>query len=642
MCGIAGIVSVNQNSLPEVPIADAMCKLIMHRGPDDQGIFANARAQIGMRRLSIIDLSSGQQPMHNEDKTVWIVFNGEIYNFRDLRRDLESRGHRFYTNSDTECIVHAYEEYGDVCFNHLRGMFAIALLDLRNGAQRLVLARDRLGKKPLYYMMDKDGRFAFASELKSFFAVPGFDPVTSKQATREYFSMGYVPGAATIYEGVFKLLPAHYLVLQNCVLEIARYWKLAFQPKWTASESELEQQLMLELDDAVSARLVSDVPFGVFLSGGLDSSVVAALMARHMSTPVKAFTIGFKEAAFNELPDARRVAQYIGAEHHELVVTPDAVKLLADLSWSFDEPFGDSSSLPTFLVAHLAAQHAKMVLSGDGGDEGFAGYERYQKYMQLNNLARRSLGLAEPSLRLAGVSAKFLGRAALGNRLARVADRMALRYPERYLSGVALSTQADTSPILSHDVASLDPYAQVRGHFLREDIDDEMERILSGDIDSYLVDDILVKVDRATMATSLEARSPLLDHKLLEFSARLPFHLKRNNAGGGKYLLKKVAAKLLPPECLQKRKQGFAIPLARWFRNELKPLMQDIITDRAFRERGIFNVAGVQACYVSHLAGEHDFSELLWLVLTYELWARTFVDGRKLGRILPRAPIVVR
>lgn len=641
MCGIAGIVSANQNPLPDVPIADAMCRLISHRGPDDQGIFANSHAQIGMRRLSIIDLASGHQPIHNEEKTIWIVFNGEIYNFRELRATLESRGHRFYTNTDTECIVHAYEEYGDDCFSRLRGMFAIALLDLRGKSQRLVLARDRLGKKPLYYTLDKSRRLSFASELKSLFAVPGFDPTTSKQATREYFSMGYVPGPASIYDEVHKLLPAHYLVLENGNVKTSRYWKLDFQPKWTDSEQELEQRLLTELDDAVQARLVSDVPFGAFLSGGLDSSVVAALMARHMSSPVKAFTIGFAEDAFNELPDARRVAQHIGAEHHELMVTPDAVKLIDDLSWYFDEPFGDSSSLPTLLVSNLAAQHVKMVLSGDGGDEGFAGYERYQKYMRLNEIASRSLGVAGPGLRLAGVGAKLLSKPALGNRLGRVADRMSQKYPERYLSGVALSTQADISPLLSADVAQLDPYLQVRPHFVRKDIDDEMERVLSGDIDSYLVDDILVKVDRATMATSLEARAPLLDHKLLEFAARLPFSLKRNETGG-KYLLKKVAAKLLPADCLQKRKQGFAIPLARWFRNEFRPLMQDVIADRAFRERGIFNVAGVEACYARHLAGEHDFSELLWLVLTYEMWARTFVDGRGRGRIVPRNPMVVR
>ena len=624
MCGIAGIVSVNGRALPDAAIADAMCQLIVHRGPDDQGIYRTPTAQIGMRRLSIIDLAGGHQPIHNEDKSIWIVFNGEIYNFKELRHDLEQRGHAFYTNTDTECIVHAYEEYGDECFAKLRGMFAIAILDHKRN--RFVLARDRLGKKPLYYTKTKDGYLGFASELKSLFAVPGFDPSVSQAATREYFSMGYVPGPASIYEAVQKLPPAHYLVLEGGKTSIKRYWKLAFQPKWDGSEAELSARLLVHLDEAVRMRLVSDVPFGAFLSGGLDSSIVAALMARHMTSPVKTFTIGFHEDAFNEIPDARLVAHHIGAEHHELIVTPDAVGMLQELAWYFDEPFGDSSSIPTFLVSRLAAGHVKMVLSGDGGDEAFAGYSRYQKYMQLNRMARLSLGTARQGLALAGA----LAGNALGTRLRRIADRMALPYPERYLSGVAVSTVADISPILSLDLASLDPYAQIRGHFMRSDIDDEMEQILSGDIDTYLVDDILVKVDRMTMANSIEARAPLLDHVLLEFCARLPFHLK-NNGTVGKYLLKKAARELLPDACLQKRKQGFAIPLAAWFRTDFKSLMQDILSSQSFRERGIFNVAGVRACFDRHLSGQRDFSELLWLVLTYEMWARAFVDGRASG-----------
>ena len=629
MCGIAGIVSVNGRALPDAAIADAMCQLIVHRGPDDQGIYRTPAAQIGMRRLSIIDLAGGHQPIHNEDKSIWIVFNGEIYNFKELRHDLEQRGHAFYTNTDTECIVHAYEEYGDECFAKLRGMFAIAILD--HNRNRFVLARDRLGKKPLYYTKTKDGYLGFASELKSLFAVPGFDPSVSQAATCEYFSMGYVPGPASIYEAVQKLPPAHYLVLEGGKTSITRYWRLAFQPKWEGSEAELSARLLVHLDEAVRVRLVSDVPFGAFLSGGLDSSIVAALMARHMTSPVKTFTIGFNEDAFDETPGARLVAHHIGAEHHELIVTPDAVGMLQELAWHFDEPFGDSSSIPTFLVSRLAAGHVKMVLSGDGGDEAFAGYSRYQKYMQLNRIARLSLGTARQGLALAGA----LAGNALGTRLRRIADRMALPYPERYLSGVAVSTVADISPILSPDLASLDPYAQVRDHFMRSDIDDEMEQILSGDIDTYLVDDILVKVDRMTMANSLEARAPLLDHVLLEFCARLPFHLK-NNGTVGKYLLKKAARELLPEACLQKRKQGFAIPLAAWFRTDFKPLMQDILSSQSFRERGIFNVAGVRACFDRHLSGQRDFSELLWLVLTYEMWARAFADGRAIGLPLAR------
>ena len=630
MCGIAGIVSLCDKPLPDIPIAEAMCNLIAHRGPDDHGIYRDQYAQIGMRRLSIIDLKGGHQPIHNEDKSVWIVFNGEIYNFKDLRKDLEQRGHIFYTSTDTECIVHAYEEYGDEFLTKLRGMYAIAILDLRRN--RLLIARDRLGKKPLYYTRTQQGYLAFASELKALFAVPGFNPQVSTQATREYFALGYIPGPHSIYESVYKLPPAHYLIFEKGSLRIERYWKLGFTPKLVGSEGELRERLLEQLDDAVRIRLVSDVPFGAFLSGGLDSSIVAALMARHMSSPVKAFTIGFSEDAFNEIPDARQVANHIGAEHYELVVTPHAVDLLHDLSWYFDEPFGDSSSLPTFLVSRMAAQHVKMVLSGDGGDEAFAGYERYRKYMRLNSMASNSLGLAVPTLKFLSA---FCGTR-LGIRLQRIADRMALPYPERYLSGVALTTAADLGPILSKDITNLDPYSEVRQHFVRTDIDEEMEQILSGDMDSYLVDDILVKVDRMTMANSLEARAPLLDHVLLEFCACLPFKLK-NNGQVGKYLLRQVASTLLPANCLQKRKQGFAIPLAKWFREDFKPLMLDMLADRAFRERGIFNVAGINACYLQHLSGKQDFSELLWLVLTYETWARTYIDRRaSIADLAPR------
>ena len=621
MCGIAGIASMGANPLPDVRIVTAMCDQIVHRGPDDQGVYVTARAQIGMRRLSIIDLESGHQPIHNEDKSIWIVFNGEIYNFKELRRELERCGHVFYTNTDTECIVHAYEQYGYECFSKLRGMFTVAILDHRN--DRLILARDRIGKKPLYYTSTDSGHLAFGSELKCLFSVPGFKPVVSAQSTRQYFALGYVPGPGSIYENVQKLAPAHYLVMEKGTIDVRRYWSLAFGPKWKDDEATLRERLLGQLDEAVRLRLVSDVPFGVFLSGGLDSSVVAALMARHMSTPVKAFTIGFSADAFNELPDARLVAQHIGAEHHELVVTPDAVGMLSDLAWHFDEPFGDSSSIPTFAVAKLAAAHVKMVLSGDGGDEGFAGYERYFKYMKLNALAAGTLGLAQPAVRLA---AGIVG-GRVGSRMWRVADRMALAYPDRYLSGVAVSTASDVGPILSPDLTGIDPFATVRGHFQRLDIEDPMDKILAGDMDTYLVDDIMVKVDRMTMANSLEARAPLLDHVLLEFAARLPFPMKYNGRQG-KYLLRQAAQSLLPAACLQKRKQGFGIPLAAWFRREFKPLMLDMLADRRFAERGVFNAAGIKACFDAHLSGQHDFSELLWLVLTYEMWARNFVDGR--------------
>lgn len=620
MCGIAGLFSLTGPRASDPSIVDRMCRQMVHRGPDDQGEFHHPLGQIGMRRLSIIDLGGGHQPIHNEDETIWIVFNGEIYNYRELRRELEGFGHRFYTHSDTECIVHAYEQWGEGCFERLRGMFGIAILDIPR--RQLVLGRDRIGKKPLYYTRTREGWLAFASELKCLFPVPGFENRVSAESVRDYFGMGYVAAPHSIYENVAKLPPAHYMVVRDGQWDIRPYWRVEFGPKWTESPEQLEERLFEQLDDAVRCRLVSDVPFGAFLSGGTDSSVVAALMARNLQAPVKTFTIGFKEQAFNEMPDARAVAQHIGAEHHELVVEADAVSMMDKLVWFFDEPFGDSSSIPTYLVSQLAAQHVKMVLSGDGGDEVFAGYERYKRYDMLQAMSRKSLGLAGPAMRVAGA----LAGGAKGVRLARAADRLAAPYPDRYLSGVGLCTHDDLELLLSDAIADKDPYARQRAQYARADIALESERILAGDMLTYLADDIMVKVDRMTMACSIEARAPLLDHRLIDFAARLPYDLKSRD-GVGKYLLKRIARRLLPAEVLDKPKQGFAIPVAKWFREDLREMMMDLLRDRHFRERGWFRPDAAMTLMQQHLDGTHDRSEMLWLLMTFEMWARRFLDA---------------
>ena len=631
MCGIAGLTSLDGRPLPGPQTLQAMCASIVHRGPDDQGTFQNDWAAIGMRRLAIIDVAGGHQPVSSAGGRIQVVFNGEIYNFRELRRELETRGYVFQSHSDSEVIAHAYAEYGTACFERLRGMFAIAVVD--QDRRRLVLARDRIGKKPLYVGELSPGLLGFGSELKTLLAVPGWTPQLSMPAVQDFFSLGYIPAPDTIFEGIAKLPPAHWMSIEPGrdggapSIQQTRYAHVDFQPKWTDDEATLEERLLAELDDAVKVRLVSDVPFGAFLSGGLDSSVVCALMTRHLSQPLKTFSIGFEEAAFDELPDARRVAQHLGTEHHELVVRADATGLLDTLAHHFDEPFGDSSAIPTYLVSQLAAKHVKMVLSGDGGDELFAGYSRYRRYAALQRIRRSTLGMGPGLAKLAGA----LIPGARGRRLAGIGQRMGLPWPDDYLALVALANPADLG-LLFGERAKTDPFGSIRQRFVRSDIDSDMERILSGDMDTYLADDILTKVDRTTMAVSLEGRAPLLDQNLIAFAARLPFDMKLRGEQG-KYLFRKVAARLLPADVLNKRKQGFAIPLASWFRTDLKPMLLDTIGSRAFRERGIFSMQGIQTLVDEHQQGLQDRGELLWMVMVLETWLKTLPEQR------PRPPV---
>lgn len=631
MCGIAGLISLDGRPLPGPQTLQAMCASIVHRGPDDQGTFQNDWAAIGMRRLAIIDVAGGHQPVSSAGGRIQVVFNGEIYNFRELRRELETRGYVFQSHSDSEVIAHAYAEYGTACFERLRGMFAIAVVD--QDRRRLVLARDRIGKKPLYVGELSPGLLGFGSELKTLLAVPGWTPQLSMPAVQDFFSLGYIPAPDTIFEGIAKLPPAHWMSIEPGrdggapTIQQTRYAHVDFQPKWTDDEATLEERLLAELDDAVKVRLVSDVPFGAFLSGGLDSSVVCALMTRHLSQPLKTFSIGFEEAAFDELPDARRVAEHLGTEHHELVVRADATGLLDTLAHHFDEPFGDSSAIPTYLVSQLAAKHVKMVLSGDGGDELFAGYSRYRRYAALQRIRRSTLGMGPGLARLAGA----LTPGAKGRRLAGIGQRMGLPWPDDYLALVGLASPADLG-LLFGERAKTDPFGSIRQRFVRSDIDSDMERILSGDMDTYLADDILTKVDRTTMAVSLEGRAPLLDQNLIAFAARLPFDMKLRGEQG-KYLFRKVAARLLPADVLNKRKQGFAIPLASWFRTDLKPMLLDTIGSRAFRERGLFSMQGIQTLVDEHQQGLQDRGELLWMVMVLETWLKTLPEQR------PRPPV---
>ena len=614
MCGIIGVAAAPGQQAPGLEVGRAMNALIRHRGPDDDGFFADGRVLLGMRRLAVIDLAGGHQPMHNADGSVQAVFNGEIYNYRELRAELVARGHAFYSESDSEVVVQAWEAWGEGCFARLEGMFAIALWDARR--QLLVLARDRFGEKPLFWH-DDGRRLAFASELKSLLALPGFRRELDADAVRAYACFGYVPAPRSIFVGVAKLEPGHYLAYAGGKARISRYYTLPFTPKFAGSEAEAGDELARRLDAAVASRLVADVPFGAFLSGGLDSSVVVALMARHLGQPVRTFSIGFREDAFNELSDARRVARHLGTEHHELVAEPDAVDLLQQLVWYLDEPFADSSAIPTFLVSRLARQHVTMVLTGDGGDEAFGGYDRYLRF-----LALQRLGAARPLAGLAAAAAGRLVPGSTGYRLRGLGERLRQPFPDSYLSGVAM-TRADLAAELLGEAGGNHYGAAPR----RTDGGAEMlDRIVALDIDGYLADDILVKLDRMAMANSLEGRAPLLDHRVVEFAVQLPPSLRIRH-GRGKHLLREVARRWLPAEVLDKPKQGFAIPLDAWFRGPLRALAEDVLASRAFRERGLVRPEAARRILDAHLAGQAAHGETLWLVLSLELWARRFLDA---------------
>ncbi|RZA20396.1 MAG: asparagine synthase (glutamine-hydrolyzing) [Lysobacteraceae bacterium] len=619
MCGIAGLVVAPGYPPPAPALGEAMTAVIRHRGPDEGGLHHDDRALLGMRRLSIIDVAGSHQPIHSADGQVCLVFNGEIYNFRALRAGLATDGHAFRSHGDGEVVLQAYLRDGERCFEQLDGMFAVALWDRRT--QTLVLARDRFGEKPLYYSHD-ERRLLFGSELKSLLQAADCPRDVDPAALRAYLAYGYVPCPLSILRGVHKLPPGHWLRYRDGKAELRAYWRPRLGPKLVLDEHEAEEQLAGLLDRAVASRLVSDVPFGAFLSGGLDSSAVVALMARHLSTPVRTFTIGFREAAYSELSDARRVARHLGTEHHELVVEPDAVSLLQTLAWHFDEPFADSSAVPTFLVSQLARQHVKMVLTGDGGDEMFGGYDRYLRWMRLERLGRMR-GVAASALGLAGAVLPD----SRGRRLRQVGERLRLPFAQRYLSGVALmrptlaralNAAAGGNPHYDLPCLSTDSAGLGAGG-------SPLDRAIAIDLQSYLPDDILVKVDRMSMANSLETRAPFLSPELADFALRLPDSL-RVRQHRGKHLLRRVAARWLPPQVMAKPKQGFAIPLAEWLRGPLAPLAADTFAARAFRERGLVDPDVAIRLLDQHRRGQADHGEPLWQLLCLELWAQRFLD----------------
>jgi asparagine synthase (glutamine-hydrolysing) len=603
-----------------------MTSVLNHRGPDDDGFYINGAVGLGHRRLSIIDVGGSRQPIFNQDKTRAIVFNGEIYNFKTVREALQRRGHHFTTQGDTEVILRAYEEYGEACVQHLRGMFAFAIWD--GVKKRLFLARDRVGIKPLYYYWDGQ-TFLFASEIKALLQDPGVEKTLDPQALDDYLTYLYIPAPKTIFQRIRKLRPGHTLTVSDGRLREQEYWDLAFKPKDGLSEAEYATGLLEKLRESVDMHLMSEVPLGAFLSGGIDSSAVVGLMAGLLKQPVNTASIGFREAGFDELPYARAVAQRFQTHVHERTVAAEAAKILDALVWHFDEPFADSSMVPTYYVSQVARECVTVCLSGDGGDENFAGYRRYRFDVLENQLrSRLPAGLRQPLFRVLGSlypKADWLPRIFRAKTLF---ANLALS-PER----AYYHTMSWFTPQMKHllysvafkrELGEYDPFSVMNVYFERCRDLDSLSRIQYVDVKTYLVDDILTKVDRASMAHSLEVRVPLLDHEVMEYAASIPAAYKLRH-GEGKYIFKKALRSMLPEDILYRPKMGFTIPLAQWFRGELKGMFEaSIFAEDAFI--GSFcNQDVIRRWWGQHQRGTRDYAPYFWALLVLECWGQRFL-----------------
>jgi asparagine synthase (glutamine-hydrolysing) len=630
MCGIAGILYHDALRPAAGELLGRMNAALAHRGPDDAGVYCSGPLGLAHRRLSIIDLSpAGRQPMGNEDGTVWIVFNGEIYNFQSLRPALEAAGHRFQSRTDTEVVLHLYEAYGPECVQQLRGMFAFAIWDAPR--RRLVLARDRVGKKPLCYQQDATA-FRFASEVKAILHDPEVAVQIDPAGVAAYLTYGYVPAPGSAFLGVRHLPPAHYLLYEHGRTELVRYWRLRQDRKVRRSEAEWCEGLRATLGEAVRTRLISDVPLGAFLSGGIDSSAVVAMMSQASAAPVKTFSIGFDEPEYSELGYARQIAELFGTEHHELIVRPDALAVLPCLAWQYDEPFADSSAVPTFYLAEMARRHVTVALTGDGGDETFAGYDRY--------LARRL------AASLDGVPGAAIGRRALRalvSALPRGGRRTSvLTRGRRLLEGMAESPErryarwfcyfhgerraALCRPEFLRAAGETDELACLLETYRESDAADPGDATLALDTALYLPGDLLVKMDMASMSHGLEARSPLLDHEVMEFAATMPFDLKLRGRIK-KYILKEALHDLLPAAILARPKMGFGVPIDHWLRHEVREYAAEVLLGARARGRGYFRMDAVGRLFDEHVAGRANWHYLLWNLLMLELWHRTYLDG---------------
>jgi len=645
VCGIAGVLNLTGAPLEDPRVVMRMASCLVHRGPDETGYLVDGPVAFGFRRLRIIDLETGHQPVPNEQAKIWAMFNGEIYNFVELRHELQTRGHQFRTQSDTEVIVHAYESFGLDFAQRLRGMFAIALWDSQR--RRLILVRDRIGKKPLFYSVRHD-QLVFASEIKALLPWPGLDRTLDPEAIHDYLSFLYVPAPKSIFKQVRKLLPAHLLVANTETghLQITRYWQLQSRPDRGKSRRYFVEGLRSHLEESVHLRLRSDVPLGAFLSGGLDSTAVVGLMSREqMSEPVKTFSMGFQDVRFDETHYARLAAKAFDTNHTEEVVEPISVDLMQRLAWFLDEPFADSSAIPMYQISRLARQHVTVALSGDGGDELFAGYPRYQYVRWLRYLARipKPIRIGVSWLSQRGSQMLAPGWSSAGKTLRRLGKALHLSHlPEsqRTLALLSYYEDGDKRALYAPDFA-----VQLNGYSSSSFFTDRMAQFagdgdpivafMAQDLETNLVDDALVKVDRMSMACSLEMRCPFLDHKLVEFAATIPPELKLQGTRT-KLILKEALADILPTEIAHRGKSGFAVPFGAWFKlNEWRTLLNDCLSREAVRHRGIFNPKGVDDIRQQLLSenaaqkleiSTHQLWHRTWLLFMFELWARQYLD----------------
>jgi asparagine synthase (glutamine-hydrolysing) len=626
MCGIAGIVHRDPSQAVNEELLHRMCLSLRHRGPDDQGIFLQGPVGLGVRRLSVIDLHTGHQPIPNETGTMAVVLNGEIYNFRDLRRRLEVQGHRFRTQTDTEVIVHLYEQHGVEAVQQLRGMFALALWD--GERQRLLLARDRLGKKPLHYAALAD-RLLFASEIKAIRQDPEVSTAIDVQALDAYLAFQFIPHPMTIYQAIRKLPPAHWLIWERGVVTIEPYWRLDFARKTSIRPGEVGEALRAQLTEATELRLVSDVPLGALLSGGLDSSAVVTLMAQAMDRPVDTFSVGFVEEAYNELPYARQVARHLGTDHHEMVVKPDVAAILPSLIWHYDEPFADKSALPTFYVSRMARRHVTVVLNGDGGDEAFAGYDKYRLGRWQRAWTSLPARWRQPLARRL-LTPLLHGEHVLGEHLLTRLARSCLPYADAIFYPEFFDTHSRTAlyrPWLRSALANqASPLLGLVSAGLAE-FDDPIDFMQWLDYQWYLPGDLLAKMDIASMACSLEARSPFLDHHVVEFCAALPSTMKTDGSVR-KIALREAFRGRLPPTILDRPKQGFSIPLREWLRGPLAPLARDLLVDQPGGLSEFFDPIAIRQMFHTHISGQRNHAHRLWALMIFALWYRLIFEPR--------------